>query len=319
MGPDDLVPGGIIGIQTFGQLIHFHPHLHGLVTDGAFTADGQFVGLPRIDDEPFLQLWQQRVFELLLDEGKIEPKLVHQMQSWRHSGFSVHRSVCLDAGDRDGIERLVQYLARCPFSLARLIRITESGKVLYKAEKPQCHRFPKAASEDLFGGLARNFQLFEPLDFLAELTQHIPNKGEHLIRYYGWYSNKSRGLRAKQGAGGTERQDARELDPTLMPTRAQARRRWAILIKRVYEADPLQCPRCGGQMRIICFIEAHQAQVIERILRHCGLWSERSPRAPPQPGLALVPNDRPAQPRLDVDPDFLEQQRWEQLEMAFEA
>jgi hypothetical protein len=59
--------------------------------------------------------------------------------------------------------------------------------------------------------------------------------------------------------------------------------------------------------------------VIERILRHCGLWSERSPRAPPQPGLALLPNDRPAQPRLDVDPDFLEQQRWEQLEMAFEA
>jgi len=58
------------------------------VTDGAFTADGQFVGLPRIDDEPFLQLWQQRVFELLLDEGKIEPKLVQQMQSWRHSGFS---------------------------------------------------------------------------------------------------------------------------------------------------------------------------------------------------------------------------------------
>ena len=24
------------------------------------------------------------------------------------------------------------------------------------------------------------------LDFLAEVTQHIPNKGEHLIRYYGW-------------------------------------------------------------------------------------------------------------------------------------
>ena len=62
-------------------------------------------------------------------------------------------------------------------------------------------------------------------------------------------------------------------------------------------------------------IEAHQAQVIERILRHCGLWSE----PPPQPGLLLVLNDRPAQPCLDVDPDFLEQQRWEQLEMSLEA
>ena len=48
-----------------------------------------------------------------------------------------------------------------------------------KAEKAGCQPFPKAASEDLLGGVARNFQVFEPLDFLAELTQHIPNPGEH--------------------------------------------------------------------------------------------------------------------------------------------
>ena len=70
----------------------------------------------------------------------------------------------------------------------RLIRITPAGKVLYKAEKDHCQRYPEPASEDLFGGVARNYQLFEPLDFLAELTQHIPNKGEHFIRYYGCYS-----------------------------------------------------------------------------------------------------------------------------------
>jgi len=28
---------------------------------------------------------------------------------------------------------------------------------------------------------------------LAELTQHLPNKSEHLIRHYGCYSNKARG------------------------------------------------------------------------------------------------------------------------------
>ena len=40
----------------------------------------------------------------------------------------------------------------------------------------------------------------EPLDFLAELVQHIPNEGEHLVHYYGYYSNKARGLRAKNAA-----------------------------------------------------------------------------------------------------------------------
>ena len=35
------------------------------------------------------------------------------------------------------------------------------------------------------------------MDFLAEVTQHIPDKGEHLVRYYGWYSHRRRGLGAK--------------------------------------------------------------------------------------------------------------------------
>ncbi|MBD3420729.1 MAG: hypothetical protein GF398_11480 [Chitinivibrionales bacterium] len=34
--------------------------------------------------------------------------------------------------------------------------------------------------------------------FLAVVTQHIPNKGEHLSRYYGFYSNKKRSLRMKK-------------------------------------------------------------------------------------------------------------------------
>jgi hypothetical protein len=34
-------------------------------------------------------------------------------------------------------------------------------------------------------------------------------------------------------------------------------------------------------MKIISFIERHQAKVIEKILRHCGLWEEGSARGPP--------------------------------------
>ena len=51
-----------------------------------------------------------------------------------------------------------------------------------------------------------------------------------------------------------------------------------MLIKQVYEFDPLACPRCGGAMKVIAFIEPPQGDVIEKILRHCGLWH---PSAPP--------------------------------------
>jgi hypothetical protein len=40
---------------------------------------------------------------------------------------------------------------------------------------------------------------FGALDWLAQLVTHIPTKGEQMVRYYGFYSNKSRGLRKKAG------------------------------------------------------------------------------------------------------------------------
>ena len=54
-----------------------------------------------------------------------------------------------------------------------------------------------------------------------------------------------------------------------------------MLIKRVYEADPLSCPQCGGQMKVVAFIEPPPHDVIEKILEHFGLWQAPAPRAPP--------------------------------------
>ncbi len=34
-------------------------------------------------------------------------------------------------------------------------------------------------------------------------------------------------------------------------------------------------------MQVVAFIEPPQGDVIEKILRHCGLWCPSSPRAPP--------------------------------------
>lgn len=49
------------------------------------------------------------------------------------------------------------------------------------------------------------------------------------------------------------------------------------MIRKVYEADPLLCPSCGGQMSIIAFIEDHKA--IDKIIDHLKLTfvAERPP------------------------------------------
>jgi hypothetical protein len=113
-GRNDVQPGMIAAIQTFGQLLHWHPHVHTLVTCGARTSEG---------------------------------------------------------------ERLVQYMTRCPFSLSRLVRVTETGQVVYKAEKDACRALPAPQGDGLASGPKRNFQILDPLDFLAEFTQHIPPQG----------------------------------------------------------------------------------------------------------------------------------------------
>ena len=70
------------------------------------------------------------------DSGR--PEVVENMRTWPRSGFSVDQSVYLPAGDRAGIERLVGYMTRCPFSLSWLVKVTPTGQVIYKAEKDAC-------------------------------------------------------------------------------------------------------------------------------------------------------------------------------------
>jgi len=73
-----------------------------------------------------------------------------------------------------------------------------------------------------------------------------------MTRYYGWYANRPRGTRRKAttDAGVAPITVA---EPEALPLR-EARRRWAELLRRIYEVDPLTCPACGGAMRILAFL-----------------------------------------------------------------
>ena len=59
----------------------------------------------------------------------------------------------------------------------------------------------------------------------------------------------------------------------------ESKQNWARLIQKIYEVDPLVCPKCQGQMRVISFIDG--LDVIEKILRHLDLWDVRN-HDPPQ-------------------------------------
>ncbi|MSR64776.1 MAG: hypothetical protein EXS18_03225 [Verrucomicrobiae bacterium] len=47
-----------------------------------------------------------KILKLLLAKGKITPAIVENLLSWKHSGFSVDKSVRIEAGKTEALEGL---------------------------------------------------------------------------------------------------------------------------------------------------------------------------------------------------------------------
>ena len=142
------------------------------------------------------------------------------------------------------------------------------GKVLYKTPK----------YNEYFG---QNFKFFDALDFIAELTAHIPPKNKQYIRRYGLYSSRIRGVWQRMEfcvslapQGWKEKHpdnpaDSKQLSAEISECNAEEKAEkstWARLIKRVYGTDPLVCPRCGSKMKILAIVI--DPWETEKILRH---------------------------------------------------
>ena len=106
-----------------------------------------------------------------------------------------------------------------------------------------------------------------------------------MTRYYGYYANRVRGARRRRGE--TAPVAAPVAEPVPLPLR-EARRRWAELLRQILEVDPLRCPACGAEMRIVAFIT--QRAVIDRILGHLrrGRESARGPPSTQRPARAAT-------------------------------
>ena len=78
------------------------------------------------------------------------------------------------------------------------------------------------------------------------------------------------------------------------------RRTWARLIQKIYNVDPLLCPKCLGSMKIISFIE--DQQLVKKILKHLRLWDIKrkpAPRANDPPTEAFIIYDESSSPSAD--------------------
>jgi hypothetical protein len=114
------VPGAVIAIQTFGDLLGFNPHCHVFCTDGCFDEKALFWVAPRFGPEGLKPIFEHKVFRMLFSKGKITPDLITLLRSWRHSGFQVYGGPRIQPGEEEGMEHLARYIIRASFSQERM-------------------------------------------------------------------------------------------------------------------------------------------------------------------------------------------------------
>jgi len=239
-----LEPGLVAVIQTFGDRINLHPHLHLLVTEGGVDEAGVFHRVPRIEDSRLVEVFSREVLAFLIGQEFLSREWAERILSWRHTGFNVHSRV--RAKTKPEAERVGKYMIRPVLSLEKLSFLEPGGKVSYR-----------------YGRDGVEQETMDYLEFIARVVSHIPDKGQVTVRYYGLYANPHRGKVRKASVSPFVLRMAKE-EAKPIPSKG-----WAEMIHKVYEIDPMVCPKCGGLMKVVAFITEYA--VVDRIIDHLKL------------------------------------------------
>jgi hypothetical protein len=205
---------------------------------------------PELNLKALTEAFAERVLVQLHKRELITDDIVAQILSQDHSGFGVWMGDPFH--DKESEQFVARYIERGPLALDKLS--IQDDIVTYTTKDQVAHEF-------------------DALEFLATLSCHIPKPYESITRYYGRYSCRRRGERAKLAT--TDEAEITESDYR----REFAQSSWAACVKRIYEIDPLECPKCKAQMRIVAFIQDEHS--IKDIMQSQGIPDFQAP--PPIP------------------------------------
>jgi hypothetical protein len=227
-------------------------------------------------------------------------------------GVSLHANVAVPERDRRRLERLCRYVARPPLATDRLSRLPDR-RLLYRLK----HRWRDGTTHVVFepgeliengpgaaaalppGSLPR-----DPRPLCGPRDQVVPRDApqarpvapesrndlrrgerpaleagsERRVRWDRAAAAQPPGDRAPAGATTTAGTDPLAIELASGRTLRARRLAWAALLRRVFAVDVLECPRCGGRMRLLATI--HPAEATEAILECLGLPSRAPPTAP---------------------------------------
>ncbi|MDX1386995.1 MAG: transposase [bacterium] len=263
-------PGIITLIQTHGDELNWNCHLHTLITDGVFDYSNpnevKFHPFCFWDIKGMTEIFRRLLLKRLHREGVLSQEVVENLMSWPHSGFHVYAGEAFRDSDR--IRRTLSYAFRPAVSLKQLTFDPNTRQVRYRSKKGKALQF-------------------KPNDFIATLTQHIPDRYQNMRRYAGFYAANVR-LRIQRAQAEENKDDLPEIRMA-----GPIRLHWAKLIAKIFGENPVQCPKCHKDMKLKGFLLKTNL-----IFKEIQVLS----RAPPRKEFPRY-RDLPDQSKISLEPD----------------
>ena len=223
--------GMVCVLHTFGRDLKWNPHIHMLLTEGAC---GKISPWKSFHYFPYVMLRKRWMTTLLynlrqeiLSSNLSDThflNLVNRFYRIYKDGFYVHAPKS-DFNSASAVTKyIVRYIGRPAMAQSRIINY-DGSRVTFWYQRHEDNE--------------KVVECVPAHDFIKRLIIHIPEKGFHMLRYYGLY--------AQPFSKNTH------LFRRIHPDKKSARKllqRWAFRISVSFGIDPLKC-HCGTYMHFI--------------------------------------------------------------------
>ena len=160
---------------------------------GCFERTGPFIVSQKETAKSWKKNFRTKVLALLKGEGRtLYDELLEKPMDGIDSGFGMNAGNRIAPTDRDGQKALAEYTLRSGLSEQRITYVEGSGKVLYRSGMAH-------------GATRKNFEVFSAEEFIAAITEHIPDKHSRIgVRDKLQMVGTMAGIRAEAGGERTK-------------------------------------------------------------------------------------------------------------------
>ena len=222
--------GATLVLHTWTRKLHYHPHVHAIVTGGGLSADGHhWQAAPR--RFLFSVHAMSRVFR-----GKMMTALG---DAYGEGAFAAFR----DFRDPQGFSALMARIAKlawnvyakAPFKKGRHV-LDYLGRYTHRVGIANSRLLAVSDHAVTFRTKDLGTETVDPCELLRRLVQHVLPDGFHKIRHIGLYASAAT--------------DRRHKAHQLVGRGAKARRRltWREQLEALTGRVLASCPRCGGRL-----------------------------------------------------------------------